>query len=406
MAKKVIILGTLDTKGQEFQYIKELIESLGVQTIVIDVGIKGKAYFSPHISSEEVARAAGSELAELIRADDRGAAIDAMMKGAAIVVTKLWHEEQIAGIISLGGSAGTTIGTAAMQVLPVGLPKLMVSTVASGDTRPYVGEKDITMMYSVVDVAGLNGLSRRIMANAAFAIAGMAKGEVPQASEDKPLIGATMFGVTTPCVTAAREYLEAKGYEVLVFHATGSGGKAMESLIESGYIKGVLDATTTEWADELVGGVLTAGPHRLEAAARMGIPQVVSVGALDMVNFGPANTVPEQFKDRNLYHHNATITLMRTTTEECRQLGEILADKINRTTGRAAVFLPLKGVSLIDVAGKPFYGPEEDQALFMAIRSRLNRDKIELVEMNTDINDEHFAVAMADKLIQLMENKS
>ena len=244
------------------------------------------------------------------------------------------------------------------------------------------------------------------MANAAFAIAGMAQGEIPAASDDKPLVGATMFGVTTPCVTTAREYLESKGYEVLVFHATGSGGKAMESLIESGYIKGVLDATTTELADELVGGVLTAGPHRLEAASRAGIPQVVSVGALDMVNFGPANTVPGQFKNRNLYHHNATITLMRTTAGECRQLGEILADKINSTAGTAAVFLPLKGVSLIDAAGKPFYGPEEDKALFTAIRSRLNRDKIELVEMNTDINDEHFAVAMADKLIQLMESKS
>ncbi|MDF2928386.1 MAG: hypothetical protein K0Q75_624 [Anaerospora sp.] len=309
MAKKVVIIGTLDTKGQEFQYIKDIIKSCGLQTIVINVGIKGKAFFSPDISSSEVARAAGSELASLISTDDRGAAIDAMMKGAAIVVANLYREGQVAGIISLGGSAGTTIGTAAMQALPVGIPKLMVSTVASGDTRPYVGEKDITMMYSVVDVAGLNSLSRRIMANAAFAIAGMAQGEIPAASDDKPLVGATMFGVTTPCVTTAREYLESKGYEVLVFHATGSGGKAMESLIDSGYIKGVLDATTTEWADELVGGVLTAGPHRLEAASRAGIPQVVSVGALDMVNFGPMDTVPAQFKNRNLYHHNATITL-------------------------------------------------------------------------------------------------
>lgn len=405
MAKKVVIVGTLDTKGQEFQYIKDIIESCGVQTIVINVGIKGAAFFSPDISSEDVAEAAGSELAALISADDRGAAIDAMMKGAAIVVADLYRKEQVAGIISLGGSAGTTIGTAAMQALPVGIPKLMVSTVASGDTRPYVGEKDITMMYSVVDVAGLNSLSRRIMANAAFAIAGMAQGDIPSANDDKPLVGATMFGVTTPCVTTAREYLESKGYEVLVFHATGSGGKAMESLIDSGYIKGVLDATTTEWADELVGGVLTAGPHRLEAASRAGIPQVVSVGALDMVNFGPMDTVPAQFKNRNLYHHNATITLMRTTVDECRQLGEIIADKVNHTTGAAAVFLPLKGVSLIDAEGKPFYGPEEDAALFTAIRSRLDREKIELVELNTDINDESFAIAMAEKLIKLMESK-
>lgn len=405
MTEKIVILGTLDTKGQEFKYIKDIIESAGVQTIVINAGIKGEPFFSPDISSDEVARAGGSELADLISADDRGTAIDVMMKGAAKRVASLYSEGKIAGIISLGGSAGTTIGTAAMQVLPVGVPKLMVSTVASGDTRPYVGEKDITMMYSVVDVAGLNSLSRRIMANAAFAIAGMVKGEVPIANDDKPLIGATMFGVTTPCVTKAREYLESKGYEVLVFHATGSGGKAMESLIEAGYIKGVLDATTTEWADELVGGVLNAGPHRLEAAAKAGIPQVVSVGALDMVNFGPIDTVPNKFKNRNLYHHNATITLMRTTADECRQLGKIVAAKLNVTTGPAAVFLPLKGVSLIDTEGKPFYGPAEDEALFNAIRTELNRDKIELVEMNTDINDESFAVAMADKLITMMQPK-
>lgn len=405
MAGKVVILGTLDTKGQEFKYIKDIIESAGVQTIVINAGIKGEPFFSPDISSDEVARAGGSELAGLISADDRGTAIDVMMKGAAKLLAGLYSAGQVAGVISLGGSAGTTIGTAAMQALPVGVPKLMVSTVASGDTRPYVGEKDITMMYSVVDVAGLNSLSRRIMANAAFAIAGMVKGEVPIANDDKPLIGATMFGVTTPCVTKAREYLESKGYEVLVFHATGSGGKAMESLIEAGYIKGVLDATTTEWADELVGGVLNAGPHRLEAAAKAGIPQVVSVGALDMVNFGPIDTVPDKFKNRNLYHHNATITLMRTTADECRQLGKIIAAKLNVTTGPVAVFLPLRGVSLIDTEGKPFYGPAEDEALFNAIRAELNRDKIELVEINTDINDESFAVAMADKLMNMMQPK-
>jgi uncharacterized protein (UPF0261 family) len=403
MAGKVVILGTLDTKGQEFKYIKDIIESAGVQTIVINAGIKGEPFFSPDISSDEVARAGGSELADLISADDRGTAIDVMMKGAAKLLAGLYSAGQIGGVISLGGSAGTTIGTTAMQALPVGVPKLMVSTVASGDTRPYVGEKDITMMYSVVDVAGLNSLSRRIMANAAFAITGMVKGEVPIVNDDKLLIGATMFGVTTPCVTKAREYLESKGYEVLVFHATGSGGKAMESLIEAGYIKGVLDATTTEWADELVGGVLNAGPHRLEAAAKAGIPQVVSVGALDMVNFGPIDTVPDKFKNRNLYHHNATITLMRTTADECRQLGKIIAAKLNVTTGPAAVFLPLKGVSLIDTEGKPFYGPAEDEVLFNAIRTELNRDKIELVEMNTDINDESFAVAMADKLISMMQ---
>lgn len=405
MAGKVVILGTLDTKGQEFKYIKELIESSGVATIVINAGVKGKPYFEPDITNSEVARAGGMELEDLIARDDRGAAVDIMMQGSVRIVADLYRQGQAAGIISLGGTAGTTIGTAAMQSLPVGVPKVMVSTVASGDTRPYVGEKDITMMYSVVDISGINSISRRILANAAFAIAGMASGQISETQDEKPLIGATMFGVTTPCVTKARQYLEEQGYEVLVFHATGAGGRAMEALIDGGFIKGVLDITTTEWADELVGGVLNAGPTRLEAAARAGIPQVVSVGALDMVNFGPRATVPEQFKDRKLYQHNPTVTLMRTTTEECRKLGEILASKVNMSTGPAAVYLPLKGVSLIDTEGQPFYGKEEDEALFSAIRTRLDSGKAELIEMETDINDEQFALAMAAKLITMLKKR-
>jgi len=404
MEKKVLLLGTLDTKGQEFKYVKEIVESTGLKTLVINTGVKGEPYFAPDVSSAAVARAGGTELAELIAKDDRGMAMDAMTKGAAKIVSELYAQGQVAGIISLGGSAGTTIGAAAMQSLPVGVPKVMVSTMASGDTRPYVGVKDLTMMYSVVDVSGLNSLSRRILANAAFAIAGMAKGEAPPAGREKTLLGATMFGVTTPCVTKAREYLEAKGYEVLVFHATGTGGRAMEELVDSGFIKGVLDITTTEWADELVGGVLSAGPHRLEAAGRKGIPQVVSVGALDMVNFGPRDTVPEKFKGRQFYQHNPTVTLMRTTKDECAKLGEIIAQKLNAATGPTAVFLPLKGVSLIDVEGKPFYGPEEDAALFAKLREHLDRKKIEVVEMDTDINDERFALAMAEKLVDMLEN--
>jgi uncharacterized protein (UPF0261 family) len=289
-----------------------------------------------------------------------------------------------------------------MQALPVGVPKLMVSTVASGDTRPYVGTKDVTMMYSVVDISGINSLSSKILGNAAFAIAGMAQGTTPVLEKEKPLLAATMFGVTTPCVTTAREYLESQGYEVLVFHATGAGGASMEDLIAGGFIKGVLDITTTEWCDELVGGVFNAGPHRLEAAGRAGIPQVVSTGALDMVNLGAMDTVPAQFKNRNLYMHNPTVTLMRTTVEENRSLGQIIAAKLNMTKGPPALFFPLTGVSLIDVAGQPFYGPEEDQVLFDALRNDINKDKIELIEMNTDINDEAFALAMAKKLINML----
>jgi len=403
VTKKVVILGTLDTKGFELQYVRDIIRSSGLDTMVINVGIMGDPPFSPEISNTEVARAAGKELAYLVEKNDRGEAIEAMMTGAATIVEELSRQGQIAGIISLGGSAGTTIGTYAMQKLPVGLPKLMVSTLASGDTRPYVGEKDITMMYSVVDISGLNSLSRKILANAANALVGMVKGEILTVEAEKPLVAATMFGVTTPCVTKAREYLEEKGYEVLVFHATGSGGKAMENLIQSGFIKGVLDVTTTEWCDELVGGVLSAGPHRLEAAAKVGIPQVVSTGALDMVNFGPIETVPDKFKDRKLYKHNATVTLMRTTVEENKELGKVIAGKLNLSKGKTALFLPLQGVSAIDVKGKPFYGAEEDKALFDSLKQTIDQDKVEVYEMNTDINDPEFAVAMAQKLVQMME---
>ncbi|WP_432667002.1 Tm-1-like ATP-binding domain-containing protein [Wukongibacter baidiensis] len=404
MGKVIVILGTLDTKGKEFKFIKDIIEAQGLETIVIDSGVKGKPYFKPDVSSEEVALAGGENLQDLVEKNNRGHAINVMMKGAAKIVGALYAQGELDGIISLGGSAGTTIGTYAMQTLPVGVPKVMVSTLASGDTRPYVDVKDITMMYSVVDISGINSLSSKILSNAAHAISGMSKGHTPKPKDEKPLIGATMFGVTTPCVTTAREYLEEHGYEVLVFHATGTGGKAMESLIESGFIKGVLDITTTEWCDELVGGVLSAGPNRLEAAARAGIPQVVSTGALDMVNFGPIDTVPEKFKGRNIYKHNATVTLMRTTSKECQDLGRIISEKLNQSQGKTALFLPLKGVSLIDVKGQPFYGPKEDRTLFTELKNRIDKQKIELVEMDTDINSEEFAIAMAKKLIEFMKD--
>jgi uncharacterized protein (UPF0261 family) len=402
MPNKVAIIGTLDTKGNEFKFIKEIIENNGLETVVINTGVIGKPLFEPEISNNEVAELGGEPLEKLIEENDRGKAMDVMMEGARKAILKLHDEGEISGVISLGGSAGTTIGCYAMRALPVGFPKIMVSTVASGDTRPYVDIKDITMMYSVVDISGINVLSSSILSNAANAVSGMAKFVKPKVSETKPLIGATMFGVTTPCVTKAKEYLEENGYEVLVFHATGIGGRAMESLIESGFIKGVLDATTTEWCDELVGGVLAAGPNRLEAAAKMGIPQVVSTGALDMVNFGPYDTVPAKFKDRNLYKHNANITLMRTTTQENEELGKIIANKLNMASGNTALFLPLKGVSLIDTVGKPFYGKEEDRALFDQLRANIDKNKVEIIEMDTDINDEAFALAMAKKLLEML----
>jgi uncharacterized protein (UPF0261 family) len=300
----------------------------------------------------------------------------------------------------MGGSGGTSLAAHAMRALPVGVPKLIVSTVASGDTRPYVGARDIAMMYSVVDIVGINRLSARILSNAAAAIAGQVGrgGAAMPDVVERPLIGATMFGVTTTCVTAAREHLEAGGHEVLVFHATGTGGQSLEALVADGFITGVLDVTTTELADELAGGVMSAGPDRLEIAGRLGVPQVVSLGALDMVNFGPIDTVPERYRDRNLYRHNENVTLMRTTPEECAQLGHTLARKVNGSTGPAAVFVPLRGVSAIAVEGQVFHDPEADEALFGAVRDALDPAHADLIELDTHINDPDFALAMAGRL--------
>src|SRR4051794_8357889 len=323
---------------------------------------------------------------------------------AEVTVRRLYEEGRCDGILALGGSGGSAIATRAMRALPGGVPKLMVSTVASGDTRPYVGAVDVTMMYSVVDIAGVNSVSARIMSNAAGAIAGMVTARVPPL-EERPLVAATMFGVTTPCVTRARERLEGLGYEGLVFHATGAGGRSRGALGGGGFLAGVLDATTTELADELVGGVLSAGPDRLEAAGAAGIPQVVSLGALDMVNFGPRESVPARFEGRNLYVHNPTVTLMRTTPEECAALGEEIARKLSAATGPVALFVPLGGISMIATPGGPFHDAAADEALFAAVRANVGGD-VELVELPLDINDPAFADAMVAKLHSYLGDES
>lgn len=402
MTKSIVLLGTFDTKGPEFSFIKQIIEARGLETYLIDVGILGKSDLASDVSSEEVAKKGGASLQSLIEKNDRGEAINVMMEGAARVVEALYDNGQLDGIISLGGSGGTVIATHAMRTLPVGVPKVMVSTVASGDTRPYVGEKDITMMYSVVDIAGINRISAEILKNAAGAICGMVEpGALDADFDEKPLIAASMFGVTTSCVDQVREMLEKEGYETLVFHATGAGGQAMEGLIKDGYIKGVIDITTTELADELVGGVLSAGPDRLEAAGDNSIPQVVSLGALDMVNFWAIDTVPEKFKNRTLYKHNPNVTLMRTTAEENAKLGEVIADKLNQSKGKTALMIPLKGISAIDQEGQPFYDLEADTALFNVLREKLS-ENVELVEVDAHINDPAFASALVTKLIQYL----
>jgi uncharacterized protein (UPF0261 family) len=398
----VVIVGTLDTKGEEIGFARDVIESQGVDVHVVDTGVVGEPEFEPDTPAADVAEAAGTTL-DALRADaDRGEAMEAMGEGAAAVVTRLHDEGVLRGVLGLGGSGNTSIATTAMRALPVGVPKLMVSTMASGDVEPYVGAKDVAMMYSVADIEGLNRLSRRVISNAALAMVGMVANEPDVEVEDRPTIGITMFGVTTPCVQTAREYLEEQGYETIVFHATGTGGRAMEDLVRQGVIDGVLDVTTTEWADELVGGVLSAGPERLDAAAETGTPQVVSTGALDMVNFGPEDSVPEEFRDRKLHVHNPQVTLMRTTPEECAELGRIIAGKLDAATGPTALFLPLGGVSMIDVEGEDFHDPEADAALFDALREHVG-PHVELVEMETDINDEAFALALARKLDEYMQ---
>lgn len=398
--KTVAIVGTFDTKGRELQFIKECIEERGLATLCINTGVFDPVV-KPDISSDQIASAVGEDMEAIVSRRDRATATDVLSRGAKVLIPQLYAQGKFDGIISIGGSGGTSLATPAMQALPLGVPKVMVSTMASGDTSPYVGTSDIVMMPSVVDVEGLNDVSKVIFSNAANAIAGMVENRKEIENDGKPLLAATMFGVTTPCIKAAKDYLEEQGYEVLVFHATGTGGRCMESLIDQGFIKGVLDLTTTEWCDQVVGGVLNAGPDRLTAAGRKGIPQVVSTGALDMVNFGPMDTVPSKFKDRNLYKHNPTVTLMRTTAEELHQIGHELAVRMNQAKGKTALMLPLKGVSAIDVEGGPFYDPEADQALFSTLKSEAGAN-VEVIEMDTDINNPEFAVAAAKKLISML----
>lgn len=404
MTKTIALAGTFDSKGKEFLYVKELIEAQGLNTFTIHTGVFEPA-FEPDVSNAEVAVAAGEDIKKLAAKKDRANATAILSKGMEVLLPKLYEAGKFDGILSFGGTGGTSLVTPGMRALPIGVPKMMVSTVASGNTEPYVGTSDVIMFPSIVDVAGLNRISIKIFTNAVFSMVGMLSFENIIEEEKKPLIAATMFGLTTPCINYAKSYLEDKGFEVLIFHATGVGGRTMENLIANGFIDGVLDITTTEWADELVGGVLAAGPHRLEAAAKKEIPQVVSVGAIDMVNFGPFDSVPKKFAGRNFYRHNPTVTLMRTNVEENKQIGQIIAEKLNMADGHTTLMLPLKGLSGIDVEGQTFYGPEEDQILFETLKEKINHNKVEIIEINTDINSKEFAEAAAEKLVQLIKEK-
>jgi uncharacterized protein (UPF0261 family) len=396
-SKTIALVGALDTKGAEYGFLRDSIKARGHKVLLIDVGVLEPPIITPDVTREAVAEAAGADLAALVEERDRGRAVAAMSEGAAAILPRLYADGKFDAVMAMGGTAGTSVACGAMRALPLGIPKVMVSTAAGTDVSAYVGVKDIVMIPSIVDVAGINKISREVFARAAGAICGMVETEVPEA-DDKPLIVATMFGNTTDAVDHARSILENAGYEVLVFHCTGTGGRTMESLIAAGQIVGVLDITTTEWADELLGGVFSAGPTRLEAAAKNGVPAIVTPGCLDMVNWGAPDTIPEKYQGRRFYQHNPNVTLMRTTVEECRELGAIMAVKLNQSTAAVTVLLPLKGFSMIDLEGQDFHLPEANAALCDSLKSNL-RDDIKVVEMDCEINDPEFATRCANELL-------
>jgi len=400
MLKKVVVIGALDTKGEDFAFVKERIEEKGFKTIVVDVGVIGEPPFKPDIDADTVAKAGGASLDSLRKKGDKGQAMAVMTKGAAEIAKNLYEEGHLDAIFGMGGSAGTAIISAAMRALPLGVPKVLVSTVASGDTKPYVGTKDIVMVPSIVDVAGVNVISAEIYSRAVGAIVGMMETNVPKI-ESKPLIAASMFGNTTQLINQCKDIMERADYEVMVFHATGTGGMTMEDLIENGYFVAALDLTTTELADELCGGVMSAGPKRLTTAGLKGIPQVVAPGCLDMVNFWAIETVPERYKNRKLYPWNPNVTLMRTTPEENAKLGQIMAQRLNQSKGPTSVFFPLKGLSQLDSPGGDFWWPEADMALLNALKENLRKD-IPFIEVDANINDPEFAKVTTDMMLEFL----
>jgi uncharacterized protein (UPF0261 family) len=402
MDKTVVIVGALDTKGQDLAFLKDLIEQEGLKTLVVDFGVMGAPFFEPDVTRREVARAGDGDLAYLASGERKDEAMQVMARGLAEVVARLYREHKLDGIIGMGGGGGTSVATAALRRLPIGVPKAMVSTLAGGDVSAYAGTRDIIFMPSVVDIAGLNRISRAVYRNAAGAIAGMVKmKETPPTGAEKPLVVASMFGNTTPAVERARQVMEENGYEVLVFHATGTGGRTMESLIADGYVVGVLDVTTTELADEVCGGVLSAGPERVRAAPHMNIPAVIVPGCVDMANFWGMDSLPTRYKDRLLYRWNPDITLMRTSVEENRTIGEMIAVAANAGNGPVAIVLPRQGVSMLDNPDGPFWDPLADQACFDAIKANL-RSGIPVVEMDNNINDPEFAEKCAELLLDML----
>jgi uncharacterized protein (UPF0261 family) len=407
MAKTILMIGAFDTKGAEFAFLREQILERGHSVLAVNTGVLGTTDLFPvAVEADQVARAGGGDLGTLREQKDRGYAMKVMTAGALVVVRSLYDAGRFDGIIGMGGTGGTTIVTAAMRALPVGVPKVCVSTAASGDTSAYVGTKDIVLFPSIVDVAGINRISRIIFSRAAGAICGMVQSEPPVVADEKPIIAATMFGNTTDCVNACAAALSAKGYEVLVFHATGTGGRTMESLVAEGLVDAVLDVTTTEWADAVCGGMFSAGTDRLSAPGRVGVPHLIVPGCVDMVNFGPRDSVPQKYHDagRTFYEWNPSITLMRTNVAENRRMGEIFAQKANEAKGPVAFLIPLRGVSILDGDGQPFCDREADRAMFDAIKANARKD-IPVVEMNNNINDPEFSAKAVEMMLELIAKK-
>jgi len=402
----VVLVGTLDTKGPEYAFVRDRLREQGVEVLVVDVGVLGEPPFAPDVAAADVARAGGADIADLRftreGSDTRAVALATMERGAVAVVSALRAEGRCDGVMGLGGSGGSTVVSGVLRSLPVGVPKLLVSTMASGNVRNFVGTSDVCLVYSVTDVQGLNRVSRRVLSNAAAAMAGMVRGLGTAPAAETPLVALTMFGITTPCVQRIQAALEARGFETIVFHAVGSGGQAMEAMVDAGLIDGVVDVTTSELTDELCGGVFSAGPDRLTAAGRAGIPQVVVPGALEVINFGPRDTVPAHLDvpERTIVVHNPSVCAVRTNAAESAELGRILATKVNAATGPTAVLLPLGGLSKYEAPGGPYVDPAADAALFDAIRATL-RPGIELREVDANVNDPAFADAAVETFLRL-----